>query len=59
MPQFRYTAVEGSAAPVEGRMEAASKSAVVDRLHASGHIPIRVDEIAASRLADFDLATIF
>jgi general secretion pathway protein F len=59
MPQFRYIAVEGSAGQVEGRMEAATKAAVVDRLHASGAIPIRVDELAKSPFANIDLATIF
>jgi general secretion pathway protein F len=58
MPQFRYIAVEGSSGQVEGRMEAANKSAVVDRLHASGHIPIRVDELATSPFASLDLAAI-
>jgi general secretion pathway protein F len=59
MPQFRYVAVEASSATIEGRMEAASKAAVIDRLHAAGHIPIRVDEIVASRLAGIDLSSIF
>jgi general secretion pathway protein F len=58
MPQFRYVAVEGTSAPVEGRMEAASKAAVIDRLHALGHTPIRVDQLAASPLANLDLATL-
>jgi len=40
-------------------MEAASKSAVVERLRASGHVPIRVDEIGAASLANFDLALLF
>lgn len=60
MTQFRYIAVEGSASSetVEGRMEAPSKSAVVDRLHASGQIPIRVDEVGLTLLGNIDLATL-
>jgi general secretion pathway protein F len=59
MPQFRYVAVEGSSAPVEGRMEAVNKAAVIDRLHALGHTPIRVDQLAASPFASLDLAALF
>ncbi len=56
MAQFRYVAVAASAERVEGRMEAADKSAVVHRLHASGHVPIRVDEVGLGAIAGFDLA---
>ncbi|HXZ00353.1 MAG TPA: type II secretion system F family protein [Stellaceae bacterium] len=56
MPQFRYVAVAASAERVEGRMEAADKSAVVHRLHASGHVPIRVDEVGPGSLAGLDVA---
>jgi general secretion pathway protein F len=59
MPQFHYVAVEGSSARVEGRMEAASKAAVIDRLHALGHTPIRIDQLAASPFANLDLAALF
>jgi general secretion pathway protein F len=59
MPQFRYVAVEGTSAPVEGRMEAASKAAVIDRLHALGHTPIRVDQLATSPFAKLDLGGLF
>src|SRR6185312_2526626 len=59
MPQFRYTAVEASSETVEGRMEAAAKARVIDRLHASGHVPIRIDEVVASPLAGLDLSWIF
>lgn len=58
MPQFRYVAVAASAEKVEGRMEAADKSAVVHRLHASGHVPIRVEEVALGSLAGLDLAEV-
>ena len=59
MPQFKYIAVEASSETIEGRMEAASKSAVIDRLHASGHVPIRIDEVVASSMAAIDLAAMF
>lgn len=59
MPQFRYVAVEASSETVEGRMEAPSKVAVIERLHASGHVPIRVYEVGASSLANVDLAEVF
>ena len=59
MAVYRYVAVEPSAARIEGRMEAISKSAVVERLRASGHVPIRVDEIGSTSLANFDLALLF
>lgn len=56
MPQFRYIAVAASAERVEGRMEAADKTTVVHRLHASGHVPIRIDEVGLGALAGLDLA---
>lgn len=59
MPQYKYIAVEASSETIEGRMEAASKSAVIDRLHASGHVPIRVDEVVASSLAGIDFTAVF
>lgn len=59
MPQFRYTAVEASSETIEGRMEAATKAMVIDRLHASGHVPIRIDEVVASPFAGLDLSWIF
>ena len=39
-------------------MEAASKAAVIDRLHALGHTPIRVDQLAASPFANLDLTAL-
>ncbi len=59
MPQYKYIAVEASSETIEGRMEAASKSAVIDRLHALGHVPIRIDEVVASSISGMDLAAIF
>ena len=58
MPQFRYVAVEASSETIEGRMEAPSKSAVIERLHAAGHVPIRVHEVSGS-LAAVDLGEVF
>jgi general secretion pathway protein F len=57
MPQFRYVAVE-DAETVEGRMEAASKAAVVDRLHASGQVPIRIDEVGGAGSFNLDLGAL-
>lgn len=51
MPEFRYVAATATSETVEGRMEAADKAAVVDRLHALGHVPIRVEEVGSSALA--------
>ncbi len=51
MPQFRYTAATTSSEPIEGQMEAPSKSAVIDRIHALGQIPIRIEEVGTSALA--------
>jgi general secretion pathway protein F len=60
MAQFRYIAVETAASSetIEGRMEAPSKSAVVDRLHASGQIPIRVDEVGLSTIGNIDIGSL-
>lgn len=59
MPHYRYLAVQASSETVEGRMEAPSKSAVIERLHASGHVPIRVSEVGLSSLASIDVAELF
>jgi len=59
MPKYRYTAVKDLAESVEGYMEAASKSAVINRLHASGHTPIRVHEVGVSSIAGIDVAELF
>src|SRR5258708_17024159 len=59
MAKFGYIGVEGWSETIEGRMEAATKSAVIDRLHASGHVPIRIDEVVASPLAGIDLSWMF
>lgn len=52
MARYRYRAVAGSGDTVEGEMEAPSQAAVVKRLQAEGHLPIRaeaVDEAGPSR----------
>lgn len=59
MPQYRYLAIDPSSETINGRIEAASRSAVVDRLHAEGRIPLRIDEIGLLSLAHVDLAELF
>jgi general secretion pathway protein F len=59
MPHYRYVAVQASSETVEGRMEAPSKSVVIERLHASGHVPIRVSEMGLSSLASVDVTELF
>lgn len=51
VPEFRYKVVTAGAQTLEGRMEAADRPALIDRLHALGHVPLRVDEITRSPLA--------
>jgi general secretion pathway protein F len=51
MPQFRYTAATAASETVEGQMVASSRSAVIDRIHALGHVPIRIEEVGTSVLA--------
>ena len=45
MPTYRYNAVTNAGKYLEGEMEAPSQSAVIERLHDLGHLPIRADEI--------------
>lgn len=59
MSEFHYVAVDAASQTVEGRMDAASKSAVVERLHAAGQIPIRVEEIGVLALQHIDVAALF
>ena len=51
MPLFHYKAVAASGEIVEGAMEAGSRSAVVLRLQAQGHVPIRAREAVSSERA--------
>jgi general secretion pathway protein F len=55
MTEFRYVAVDPSSQTIEGRMEALTKSAVVERLHAAGHVPIHIDEIGLFTLQNMDV----
>ena len=52
MALYHYVAISSRAGSVSGRMEAASKAAVVDRLHASGHVPINIAEVGRFWQAD-------
>ena len=45
MPIFEYKAATNSGDVVQGEMEAVSQDAVIRRLQAEGHIPIRAEEI--------------
>lgn len=44
MPRFTYKAVSPEGEVIEGEIDAATRQAVVDRLHADGHVPIRAEE---------------
>lgn len=46
MPMFRYKAVAASGEVVDGEMEAASQSAVIQRLQSLGHLPISAEAAA-------------
>ena len=46
MPRFRYKAVTATGEIVEGALEAASRTAAIDRLRGQGHMPIRADALA-------------
>src|SRR5258708_16109208 len=59
MAKFGYIGVEGWSETIEGRMEAAGKSAVIDRLDGSGQVAIGIDEVVASPLAGIDLSWMF
>jgi general secretion pathway protein F len=43
MPLYRYEAVAASGELVTGEMEAPGEDTIVDRLHAQGNVPIRVE----------------
>lgn len=44
MPRFSYKAVSPDGEVIEGELEATNRQAVVERLHAQGHVPIRAEE---------------
>ncbi len=43
MPRFLYKAVSADGEIIEGEVDATDRQAVVDRLHAQGHTPIRAE----------------
>jgi len=43
MPRFLYKAVSPDGEIIEGEFDAVDRQAVVDRLHAQGHVPIRAE----------------
>ena len=59
MPEFQYVAVDAGSQTIEGRMEALTKSAVVERLHALGQIPVKVDEVGLMTMSNLDLGEMF
>jgi len=44
MPRFLYKAVSSDGEVIEGETQAPNRQAVIDRLHADGHVPIRAEE---------------
>ncbi len=44
MPRFVYKAVSPDGEVIEGETQASSRQAVIDRLHADGHVPIKAEE---------------
>lgn len=60
MPIYFYKAVTQSGDAMEGEMEAASKSIVIEKLQGSGHIPISAEEISGSQnRSTFDFSKSF
>lgn len=59
MPIFEYKAATNSGDVVQGEMEAASQDAVIRRLQADGHIPIRAEEITRSASSETPSAFTF
>lgn len=53
MPTFKYKAVTEAGSVLEGEMEARNQSAVIERLHDLGHLPVRAEEIKASGQGNF------
>lgn len=48
MPQFRYKAVTNAGELIEGKLDGADQSAVIERLHQMGHTPIRADAVSGA-----------
>jgi len=59
VPIFEYKAATNSGDVVQGEMEAASQDAVIRRLQADGHIPIRAEEITRSASSETPSAFTF
>ena len=59
MPRFSYKAVSPDGEVIEGELEAATRQAVVDRLHADGHVPIRAEESRGSAASGGGLSGLF
>ncbi len=51
MPRFAYKAVSPDGDIIEGETQAPSRQAVIDRLHADGHVPIRAEESRRATVA--------
>ena len=49
MSLFRYKVATTAGEVLEGEMEAGSQDAVIKRLQAQGHIPIRAEEVSGGR----------
>jgi len=59
VPIFEYKAATNSGDVVQGEMEAASQDAVIRRLQADGHIPIRAEEITRAASSETPSAFTF
>ncbi len=59
MPIFEYKAATNSGDVVQGEMEAVNQDAVIRRLQAEGHIPIRAEEITRSASSETPSAFTF
>lgn len=59
MPRFSYKAVSADGEVIEGELDAANRQALVDRLHADGHVPIRAEESRRSATAQRGLPGMF
>src|SRR5277367_2465544 len=57
MALYHYVAASSHSGSVSGQMEAASKAAVVERLHEAGHVPINIAEVG--RFWHADLGRLF
>src|SRR5882762_8742338 len=53
MATFQYRAVDASSEIVEGRMEGATRLAVVDQLQALGQVPLAIEEVSPSASPGF------